>query len=56
MARLAYGYIDGIEAAVRRYPLEGVKKDEVERAAPFDLALDTSTLPTLPGAANEPGA
>jgi len=26
-----YGYIDGIEAAVRKYPLEGVKKNEVER-------------------------
>jgi hypothetical protein len=25
------GYIDGIEAALRRYPLEGVKKAEVER-------------------------
>jgi hypothetical protein len=28
---LDYGYIDGIEAAVREYPLEGIKKDEVER-------------------------
>jgi hypothetical protein len=28
---LDYGDIDGIEAAVREYPLEGVKKDEVER-------------------------
>ena len=28
---LGYGDIDGIEAAVRRYPLEGVKKDESRR-------------------------
>jgi len=28
---LDYGDIDGIEAAVRRYPLEGVKKDQVEK-------------------------
>jgi hypothetical protein len=28
---LDYGYIDGIEAAVRKYPLEGVKKDEVDK-------------------------
>ena len=28
---LDYGYIDGIEAAVRQYPLEGIKKDEAER-------------------------
>ena len=28
---LDYGDIDGIEAAVRKYPLEGVKKDEVRR-------------------------
>ena len=27
---LDYGYIDGIEHAVRSYPLEGVKKDEVQ--------------------------
>ena len=25
---LGYGYIDGSEAAVRKYPLEGIKKDE----------------------------
>ena len=30
MEDLDYGYIDGIEAAVREYPLEGAKKDEVE--------------------------
>jgi hypothetical protein len=29
---LDYGYIDGITAAARRYPLVGVKKDEVETA------------------------
>jgi hypothetical protein len=28
---LDYGDIDGIEAAVRKYPLEGVKKDEAEK-------------------------
>ena len=35
---LDYGYIDGIEAAVRRYPLEGVKKDEVDRELGYFLA------------------
>jgi hypothetical protein len=29
---LDYGYIDGICAAARKFPLEGVKKDEVETA------------------------
>src|SRR5262249_3242113 len=29
---LDYGYIDGIVAAARAYPLEGVKKDEVDKA------------------------
>jgi hypothetical protein len=29
---LDYGYIDGITAAVREYPLEGVKKDELDTA------------------------
>ena len=29
---LDYGYIDGIVAATRRYPLEGVKKDEINTA------------------------
>jgi hypothetical protein len=29
---LDYGYIDGITAATRKYPLEGVKKDEIETA------------------------
>src|SRR5262249_12543273 len=28
---LDYGYIDGIRAAVRKYPLEGAKKDEVDK-------------------------
>ena len=30
---LDYGYIDGIAAAVRKYPLEGIKKDEVGKEA-----------------------
>jgi hypothetical protein len=34
---LDYGYIDGIEAAVREYPLEGAKKDEVERELGYFL-------------------
>jgi hypothetical protein len=34
---LDYGDINGIEAAVRRYPLEGVKKDEVERELGYFL-------------------
>jgi len=34
---LDYGYIDGIEAAVRKYPLEGVKKDEVKRELGYFL-------------------
>jgi hypothetical protein len=29
---LDYGYIDGITSAVRQYPLEGVKKDEIDTA------------------------
>jgi len=29
---LDYGYIDGITAAVRKYPLQGVKKDEIDTA------------------------
>jgi len=37
MADLDYGYIDGIEAAVRQYPLQGVKKDEVERELGYFL-------------------
>jgi hypothetical protein len=35
---LDYGYIDGIEAAVRQYPLEGVKKDEVDRELGYFLS------------------
>jgi hypothetical protein len=35
---LDYGYIDGIEAAVRHYPLEGVKKDEVQRELGYFLS------------------
>jgi hypothetical protein len=34
---LDYGYIDGIEAAVRAYPLQGVKKDEAERELGYFL-------------------
>jgi hypothetical protein len=34
---LDYGYIDGIEAAVREYPLEGVKKDEADRELGYFL-------------------
>jgi hypothetical protein len=35
---LDYGDIDGIEAAVRQYPLEGVKKDEVEKELGYFLS------------------
>ena len=34
---LDYGYIDGIEAAVRKYPLEGVKKDEADKELGYFL-------------------
>ena len=34
---LDYGDIDGIEAAVREYPLVGVKKDEVEKELGYFL-------------------
>jgi len=34
---LDYGDIGGIEAAVRRYPLEGVRKDEVEKELGYFL-------------------
>jgi hypothetical protein len=34
---LDYGYIDGIEAAVRTYPLEGIKKDEAGRELGYFL-------------------
>jgi hypothetical protein len=34
---LDYGDIGGIEAAVRKYPLEGVKKDEVEKELGYFL-------------------
>jgi hypothetical protein len=34
---LDYGYIDGIEAAVRQYPLEGARKDEVNRELGYFL-------------------
>jgi hypothetical protein len=32
-----YGYIDGIAAAVREYPLEGIKKDETEKEPGYFL-------------------
>jgi hypothetical protein len=35
---LDYGYIDGIEAAVRAFPLEGVKKDEADRELGYFLS------------------
>ena len=34
---LDHGDIDGIEAAVRRYPLEGIKKDEIEKELGYFL-------------------
>jgi len=34
---LDYGYIDGIAAAVREYPLEGIKKDETDRELGYFL-------------------
>ncbi len=37
LADLDYGYIDGIVAAVRQYPLEGIKKDEVEKELGYFL-------------------
>jgi hypothetical protein len=37
LADLDYGDIDGIAAAVRQYPLEGVKQDEVERELGYFL-------------------
>jgi hypothetical protein len=37
LADLDYGYIDGIAAAVREYPLEGVKKDETEKELGYFL-------------------
>jgi hypothetical protein len=37
MEDLDYGDIDGIAAAVRKYPLEGIKKDEVERELGYFL-------------------
>jgi hypothetical protein len=37
LADLDYGDIDGISAAVRRYPLEGVKKDEVGKELGYFL-------------------
>jgi hypothetical protein len=37
MEDLDYGDVDGIEAAVRAYPLEGVKKDEVEKELGYFL-------------------
>jgi hypothetical protein len=38
MEDLDYGYIDGIEAAVRKYPLEGARKDEADKELGYFLA------------------
>ena len=48
------GYIDGIEAAVRAYPLEGVKKDEVNRELGYFGPAECSTRPLVSSPA--PGA
>jgi hypothetical protein len=46
---LDYGDIDGIKAAVREYPLEGVKKDEVEKELGYFLKQRTPhALPLVP--------
>ena len=37
LADLDYGHIDGIAAAVRKYPLEGIKKDEVGKELGYFL-------------------
>ena len=37
LADLDYGDIDGIEAAVRKYPLEGVRKDKAEKQLGYFL-------------------
>jgi hypothetical protein len=37
LADLDYGDIDGIAAAVRKYPLDGVKKDEVDKELGYFL-------------------
>jgi hypothetical protein len=37
LADLDYGHIGGIEAAVRLYPLEGIKKDEAEKELGYFL-------------------
>ena len=34
---LDYGYIDGIEAAIREFPLQGVKQDEAEKELGYFL-------------------
>ena len=35
---LDYGYIDGIQAAVREFPLEGIKKDEAGKELGYFLS------------------
>ena len=46
---LDYGYIDGISAAVRKYPLEGVKKDEIDTALGyFENNAGPHALPLVP--------
>ena len=37
MEDLDYGYIDGIAAAVRKYPLQGAKKDEADKELGYFL-------------------
>jgi hypothetical protein len=37
LADLDYGHIDGIAAAVRKYPLEGAKKDQVDKELGYFL-------------------
>jgi hypothetical protein len=42
---LDYGYIDGIVTATRKYPLEGVKKDEIDTdAGYFEVELPRLSL------------
>jgi hypothetical protein len=52
LADLDYGYIDGIVAATRHYPLEGVKKDEIATALGYcrvEVAGFPATSPSGPG-------
>jgi hypothetical protein len=49
---LDYGDIDGTEAAVRKYPLEGVKKDEAGK----ELGYFLTTRPACATAGSAPEA